>query len=90
MLTKSYICSILRETGEWTMKKCVIYARQSSGDSDESESVENQKQKCLELARKEHLEVVGIFDDLNTSGKTYPTGSEDIANLYTFSLWSVL
>ena len=61
------------------MNKAVIYCRQSSGDNDESESIEIQKQKCLELAQKEGLTVVNTFDDLNTSGKTYPTGSEDIA-----------
>lgn len=66
----------------------IIYARQSSGDGDISESVEIQKQKCLELAQKEDLRVVGIFDDLNTSGKTYPIGSEDIASLdVSFQNW---
>jgi 6-phosphofructokinase 1 len=34
------------------------------------------------------LEVVGIFEDLNISGKTYPTGSEDIAILdMAFQKW---
>ena len=70
------------------MKKCVVYARQSVGNEDLSESVENQKEKCLKLAEKEGLEVVGIFEDLNTSGKTYPTGSEDIAVLdMAFQKW---
>ena len=68
--------------------KCVIYARQSAGSDDYSESVENQKQRCLELAQKEGIEVIGTYTDLNTSGKTYPSGSEDIASLdIAFQKW---
>lgn len=59
--------------------KAYIYARQSSGDENTSESVELQIEKCKELAKKEGIEVIGIAKDLNTSGKTYPTGSEDTA-----------
>ena len=69
-------------------KKAVIYARQSAGSEEVSESVESQKRKCLELAQKEGLNVVGIYEDLNTSGKTYPSGSEDIASLdIAFQKW---
>ena len=60
-------------------QKAVIYARQSSGSDDRSESVEAQVENCLDLAEREKLEVVGIFRDLNTSGETYPTGAENIA-----------
>ncbi len=60
-------------------KKAVIYARQSSGDDDYSESVAVQIANCQELAAKENLEVTGIFSDLNTSGKTYPAGWEKLA-----------
>jgi DNA invertase Pin-like site-specific DNA recombinase len=59
--------------------KAYIYGRQSSGDGEVSESVELQIEKCKELAKKEGIEVIGIAKDLNTSGKTYPTGSEDTA-----------
>ena len=63
--------------------KALIYARQSSGKDDVSESVEAQIQNCKRLAEKEKLEVIGIFRDLNTSGETYPAGSESVAALDT-------
>ena len=59
--------------------KALIYARQSSGKDDLSESVEAQIENCKQLAGKEKLEIVGIFRDLNTSGETYPVGAENIA-----------
>ena len=61
--------------------KALIYARQSSGKDDMSESVEAQIGNCKKLAAKENLEVIGIFRDLNTSGETYPVGAESIAQL---------
>ena len=61
--------------------KALIYARQSSGKDDVSESVEAQIENCKKLAAKENLEVVGIFRDLNSSGETYPVGAEIIAQL---------
>lgn len=68
--------------------KCLIYARQSAGRNDVSESVENQKEKCTALAQKEGYEICGVYEDLNTSGKTYPTGSEDIATMdIAFQKW---
>lgn len=68
--------------------KSMIYARQSSGDDDVSESVELQIEKCKLLAAKEHLDVVKICFDNNTSGKTYPTGSESIAEMdLAFNQW---
>lgn len=60
-------------------QKCVVYARQSSGNDDVSDSVENQIQNGKRLAEEKNLDVVGVFSDLNTSGKTYPTGAEHIA-----------
>ena len=70
------------------MAKAIIYARQSSGKDDYSESVERQKENCIALAKKENLEVIGIFSDLNTSGKTYPEGAENIASLdNAFNAW---
>ena len=41
--------------------KGVIYARQSSGKEDLSESVEAQIQNCLILAEKEKIEIIGIY-----------------------------
>ena len=61
--------------------KALIYARQSSGKDDFSESVEAQIANCQKLAAKEKLEVIGIYKDLNTSGETYPVGAEEIARL---------
>ena len=69
-------------------KKAVIYARQSSGADDYSESIERQKENCRKLAEKENLEVIGVFQDLNTSGKTYPAGAEDLAEKdNAFQVW---
>jgi len=66
----------------------IIYARQSSGSDDYSESVENQIANCYALARKENLTVIGCYSDLNTSGKTYPTGAEAVAeNDLAFQQW---
>lgn len=68
--------------------KCLVYCRQSVGNEDISESVENQVMKCEDLAKKEGLEIAGIFRDLNISGKTYPTGSEAIATMdIAFQKW---
>lgn len=55
--------------------KAVIYARQSSGDDDFSDSIDAQIQHCQELASKNNLDVIGTFSDLNCSGKTYPATS---------------
>ena len=70
------------------VKKAVIYARQSSGADDYSESVEIQIENCKTLAAKENIRITGIFSDLNTSGKTYPSGAEGIAaNDQAFNRW---
>ncbi len=59
--------------------KALIYARQSSGKDDLSESVEAQIANCRKLAEKENLEIIEVFRDLNCSGETYPEGAENIA-----------
>ena len=59
--------------------KAVIYARQSSGKEDISESVEAQIENCVSLAVQEGFDVIGIFRDLNSSGELYPEGAENIA-----------
>lgn len=70
------------------LKKAVIYARQSSGSDDFSDSVENQIENCKKLAKKEGIEIIGTFQDLNTSGKTYPVGAENIAETdRAFQVW---
>ena len=62
--------------------KAIIYARQSSGDDDVSASVEQQVKNCQQLARECGYCVVGIFRDLNISGKFYPDtpGANTICN----------
>lgn len=60
-------------------EKVVIYARQSSGCDDQSESIDFQIQQCQELARSNNMEVVGVYADYNTSGRLYPTGAETVA-----------
>jgi len=68
--------------------KAVIYARQSSGSDDISESVETQIVNCRALADKEGLTVIGEYSDLNVSGKTYPTGAESVVALdMAFNAW---
>lgn len=59
--------------------KAVIYARQSSGDEDQSASVEQQIENCTRLANENNVTVVGVYQDLNISGKTYPETTEAIA-----------
>ena len=63
------------------MQNAVIYARQSSGADDFSLSVEQQIQNCKRLAADAKLNVVDVFQDLNTSGETYPTGAEQVASV---------
>ena len=59
--------------------KCAIYARQSSGNDEDSPSVEAQISRCESFARGRGWEVVGVYKDLNTSGRLYPTGAENNA-----------
>ena len=61
--------------------KALIYARQSSGKDDFSESVEAQIANCKKLAAKEKLEVIGVYKDLHTSGETYPVGRRKLPGL---------
>ena len=60
------------------MVKCVIYARQSSGDEEESASVELQIEQCKNVAENNGYTIVGTYSDKNTSGKTYPNFSDAI------------
>lgn len=54
------------------MTRCVLYARQSSGDDEQSESVDLQLAKLKALATARGWEIVGEYSDLDISGKTYP------------------
>ena len=69
-------------------QKAIVYVRQSSGKEEESESLELQKQHCLELAGQKNLDVTGIFEDPNSSGRLYPAGEESLAKHDTaFQQW---
>ena len=57
----------------------MIYARQSSGKEENSASVAQQFSNCRELAKAKKLEIIGEFQDCNTSGRTYPVGAEATA-----------
>ena len=70
-------------------RKAVIYARQSSGSDDYSESVEVQIANCRKLAGNMQIRVVKCLSDLNISGKTYPVGWEKLAAADSaFQKWS--
>lgn len=69
-------------------KKAVIYARQSSGKEEESESIALQLEMCRELAKKRNMDVIGEFFDANTSGRLYPEGADDVVKLdLAFQKW---
>ena len=70
-------------------KQAVIYARQSSGSDDFSESVAVQIANCRKLANQQQINVINIFSDLNISGKTYPMGWEMLASVdIAFNRWA--
>ena len=70
-------------------QSAVIYARQSSGSDDYSESVAVQIANCRKLAGEKNLEIVEIISDLNISGKTYPVGWEKLADTdRAFQIWA--
>lgn len=65
-----------------------IYARQSSGDEERSISVEQQISNCEQLAQKMNLNVEETFQDLNTSGRLYWSGAENLAQLdFVYQSW---
>lgn len=59
-------------------KRCLIYARQSSGKEKESESILMQLHNCRQLAQQKGLQILGEFHDHNSSGRLYPTGAEEL------------
>jgi len=71
-------------------RKAIVYARQSSGSDDYSESVEVQIANCCQLAASLQIQVVNCLSDLNISGKTYPVGWETLAaSDKAFQKWSL-
>jgi len=64
------------------MKKtisAIIYARQSSGSDEQSDSVDTQVANCEEYCRDKGYKVKLVARDLNTSGRTYPISGASIA-----------
>ncbi|MBP5673936.1 MAG: recombinase family protein [Victivallales bacterium] len=62
-------------------KKAVIYARQSSGKEEESESIALQLERCRALAKEQDIEILGEFYDANSSGRLYPAGADAIMEM---------
>ncbi len=58
-----------------------IYARQSSGEEERSISVEQQIENCKKLAASNNEKIDGVYKDLNTSGRLYWEGAEDLAEM---------
>ena len=58
-----------------------IYARQSSGEEERSISVEQQIENCRQMASTNNEKIDGIYKDLNTSGRLYWEGAEDLAEM---------
>ena len=61
--------------------KAFILSRQSSGESNEEDSlsISVQVEECLKLAKSRDVDVIDIFKESATSGRLYPTGYEMIA-----------
>lgn len=58
-----------------------IYLRQSSGQNDQSISIDQQKENCLKLAKEKKLTVTKIFADYNCSGRLYPPQLKALAEM---------
>lgn len=56
-----------------------IYARQSSGGTETSLSIDVQIENCKRYATKEGINIVEVFSDYNTSGRCFPVGAENVA-----------
>ena len=59
--------------------KGFIYARQSSGGTETSLSIDVQIENCKRYAAKEGINIVEVFSDYNTSGRCFPVGAENVA-----------
>ncbi|MCQ2397572.1 MAG: recombinase family protein, partial [Lentisphaeria bacterium] len=57
----------------------IIYARQSSGSDEQSDSVDTQEANCMEYCKRMGYEVKLVAHDLNTSGRTYPISGASVA-----------
>ena len=60
------------------MKTCVIYARQSFGQEQDSTSISVQQEACRKWATAHGMQIVGEYSDSNTSSELYPLCDEGI------------
>ena len=58
-----------------------IYARQSSGSSEQSVSIDQQTENCKQLAEKNGLKITKIFADYNCSGRLFPLQLKSLAEM---------
>lgn len=66
-----------------SLKKAIIYCRQSSGKEEDSESIAFQEDSCRKFAAARGIEVINVYQDANTPGRLYPTGAEELAMMDT-------
>lgn len=57
---------------------CVIYARQSFGQEQDSTSIAVQQEACRKWATAHGMQIVGEYSDSNTSSELYPLCDEGI------------
>lgn len=72
------------------MKTAVIYARQSFGLEEGSASLDVQVGNCQKWAKDHGVNVIGVFQDANTSSELYPLCQEGIEACKVdkgFQLW---
>ena len=58
-----------------------IYLRQSSGQNDQSISIDQQEENCLKLAKEKKLTVTKVFREYNCSGRLYPPQLKSLAEM---------
>lgn len=68
-------------------KTAVVYVRQSFGNNDESVSCDVQKANCIKWAEAHNIEVIGVYEDKNTSSELYPDSEEGKAFALTDREW---
>lgn len=58
-----------------------IYSRQSSGNNEQSISIDQQVDNCKALAKKEGLTVTKVFEEYNCSGRLFPPQLKSLAEM---------
>ncbi len=70
-----------------TMKKAVIYARQSYGKEESALSTEQQILQCRKWCEKNNIQIVGEYSENNTSSELYDDSEEGHAYAMTDREW---